>query len=148
MLQTKFLSAGSSQKEALKYTCEIVSKIFLKDINYPDVDKIDIRCESANEAEELNELLWTYPEDVLLPHNLTHKNPENVFVEIGYPGSSFRNINNKLLMNLNPDLPNQISEYLYYYQLVIEDNSSLRERAAVTWKECTSMGLDPIFLKS
>ena len=68
MLQTKFLSAGSSQKEAIKYTCEIVSKIFLKDANYPDVDKVDIRCESANEAEELNELLWTYPEAVSYTH--------------------------------------------------------------------------------
>lgn len=148
MLETKFLSAGSCHEEALKYTCELTAKIFLKDINFPDVKNIDIRCGSANEAEELNELLWTYPEDILIPHNLTHKKDKNIFVEIGYPGSSFRNIDNKLLMNLNPDLPNQISEYLYYYQLVIEDNSSLRERAAVTWKECTSMGLDPIFLKS
>ena len=146
MLQTKFLSAGSSQKEALKYTCEIVSKIFLKDNNYPDVDKIDIRCESANEAEELNELLWTYPEDVLLPHNLTHKNPENVFVEIGYPGSAFGENDKKMLLNLNPDLPSQISEYLYYYQLVIADNSKLRERVATTWQECKSMGLSPSFI--
>ena len=148
MLETKFLSAGSCHEEALKYTCELTAKIFLKDINFPDVKNIDIRCGSANEAEELNELLWIYPEDTLIPHNLTHKKDNNIFVEIGYPGSSFRNLDNKLLMNLNPDLPNQISEYLYYYQLVIEDNSSLRERAAVTWKECTSMGLDPIFLKS
>jgi len=51
-------------------------------------------------------------------------------------------------VNLNPDLPNQISEYLFYYQLVIEDHSSLRERAAITWKECKSMGLDPSFLKN
>tara|TARA_B100001245_G_C22854235_1_gene410661 strand:+ start:747 stop:1214 length:468 start_codon:yes stop_codon:yes gene_type:complete len=148
MLETKFLSAGSCHEEALKYACELTASIFLKNINFPDVKYIDIRCESAKEAEELNELLWIYPKDVLIPHNLTHKNDKSNFVEIGYPGSAFNTIDNKLLLNLNPDLPNQTSEYLFYYQLVIEDNSSLRERAAVTWKECKSMGLNPIFLKS
>ena len=148
MLETTFLSAGSTHEEALKYTCELTAKIFLKDINFPDVRNIDIRCESANEAEELNELLWIYPEDALIPHNLTHKRDQNIFVEIGYPGSNFCTKDGKLLVNLNPDLPNQISEYLFYYQLVIEDHSSLRERAAITWKECKTMGLDPSFLKN
>ena len=38
MLQTKFLSAGSSKTEALKYTCELVSNIFLalNRFNLPD----------------------------------------------------------------------------------------------------------------
>ena len=148
MLQTKFLSAGSSKKEALKYTCELVSKIFLEDSNYPEVEKIDVRCESAKEAEELNTLLWAYPEDIILPHDLTHKTQEDVFVEIGYPGSTFIQKDQKMLLNLNPDLPNQISEYLYYYQLVIADNSKLRERAASTWQECKSMGLNPSFIKT
>ena len=106
MLQTKFLSAGSSKKEALKYTCELVSNIFLEDSNYPRVKKIDIRCESAKEAEELDKLLWDYPEDIILPHNLTHKTQEDVFIEIGYPGSTFLIKDKKMLLNLNPDLPN------------------------------------------
>ena len=112
MLQTKFLSAGSSKKEALKYTCELVSSIFLEDSNYPRVEKIDIRCESAKEAEELDKLLWDYPEDIILPHSLTHKTQEDVFIEIGYPGSTFLKEDKKMLLNLNPDLPNQIAEYL------------------------------------
>ena len=41
MLQTKFLSAGSSKNEALKYTCELVSNIFLEDSKYPKVEKIE-----------------------------------------------------------------------------------------------------------
>ena len=148
MLQTKFLSAGSSKKEALKYTCELVSNIFLEDSNYPRVEKIDIRCESAKEAEELDKLLWDYPEDIILPHNLTHKTQEGVFIEIGYPGSTFLKEDKKMLLNLNPDLPNQIAEYLYYYQLVISDNSKMRERAASTWQECKSMGLNPSFIEN
>ena len=148
MLQTKFLSAGSSKKEALKYTCELVSNIFLEDSNYPRVEKIDIRCESAKEAEELDKLLWDYPEDIILPHSLTHKTQEDVFIEIGYPGSTFLKEDKKMLLNLNPDLPNQIAEYLYYYQLVISDNSKMRERAVSTWQECKSMGLNPSFIET
>ncbi len=145
MLQTKFLSAGSSTEEALVYVCELASSIFLEEDDYPGVDKIDIRCESAKDAEKLDELLWIFPEDVILPHNLTHKKEEKIYAEIGYPGSIFGEKDNKILLNISPDLPNQISEYLYYYQLVISDDSVLRERAANTWKECKSMGLNPIF---
>ena len=148
MLQTKFLSAGSSKKEALKYTCELVSNIFLEDSNYPEVEKVDIRCESAKDAEDLDSLLWAYPEDIILPHNLTHKTQNDVFVEIGYPGSTFTKKDKKMLLNLNPDLPNQISEYLFYYQLVISDDSIMRKRAASTWKECKTMGLNPSFIEN
>ena len=54
MLQTKFLSAGSSTEEALVYVCELASSIFLEEDDYPGVDKIDIRCESAKDAEKLD----------------------------------------------------------------------------------------------
>ena len=79
MLQTKFLSAGSSTEEALEYACELASSIFLEEDEYPVADKIDIRCESAKEAEKLDELLWIFPEDVILPHNLTHKKEDKIF---------------------------------------------------------------------
>ncbi|GIS75534.1 MAG: hypothetical protein CM1200mP12_12530 [Gammaproteobacteria bacterium] len=78
----------------------------------------------------------------------THKTQEDVFIEIGYPGSTFLKEDKKMLLNLNPDLPNQIAEYLYYYQLVISDNSKMRERAASTWQECKSMGLNPSFIEN
>ena len=35
MLQTKFLSAGSSTEEALVYVCELASSIFLEEDDYP-----------------------------------------------------------------------------------------------------------------
>lgn len=148
MLQTKFLSGGSTKKEALKHSCLFVAEIFLGNLNYPSVDKVDIRCESADEAEELDELLWCYPEDLLLPHCLTHKSQKKVFVEIGYPGSIFTAEDHKMLLNIDPDLPNQTSDYLFYYQLVITDNGELRTRAANTWKECVSMGLNPSFIET
>lgn len=148
MLQTKFLSGGSNKSEALRHTCLFVSEIFLDNPDYPSVDKIDINCESANEAEELDQLLWSYPEDLLLPHSLTHKNQKKVFVEIGYPGSIFTVGDQKMLLNIDPDLPNQTSDYLFYYQLVVEDNGDLRRRAANTWKECVSMGLNPSFIET
>ena len=81
MLQTKFLSAGSSTEEALVYVCELASSIFLEEDDYPGVDKIDIRCESAKDAEKLDELLWIFPEDVILPHNLTHKKEEKIYAD-------------------------------------------------------------------
>lgn len=145
---TKFLSAGSNEEEALKYTCELAARLFLKEDNLPTAENIEIRCKSAEEGEKLNDLMWIYPADMLIPHNISHKNNGKVFAEIGYPGSKFSYKDSKALVNLNPDLPNQISDYLVYFQLVIEDNSYLRERAAATWNECKLMGLEPTFIKS
>lgn len=148
MVATKFLSAGCSEQEALEYTCTLAAKLFLEEDNLLDIQNIDIRCQSAREAEKLDELMWIRPEDVLIPHSLTHLRDKKIFAEIGYPGSKFSSRDNKALVNLNPDLPNQISNYLVYFQLVIEDNSVLRERAAATWKECNSMGLEPTFVEN
>ena len=147
MLETKFFVAGSNQEEALKHTCELACKLFFKQRNLPVVENIDIICDTALEAESLDKLLWSYPKDALIPHKLAHKDNQEVFAEIGYPGIKFTYKDNKGLINLSPDLPNRTSDYLFYFQLVIKDNSSLRERAATTWSECKSMGLQPIFVE-
>ena len=78
----------------------------------------------------------------VLNDEILQENIENIVIK---SVEAFRN-DKKMLLNLNPDLPNQISEYLYYYQLVIADNSKLRERVATTWQECKSMGLSPSFI--
>ena len=148
MLETKFLSAGSNEEDALRYACDLTAILFLELDSSPKLRNIDINCKSAKEAEKLDELMWSYPIDALIPHKLTHKKGNKMFAEIGYPGSKFTFKENKALVNLNPDLPNQISEYLIYFQLVIEDNSSLRNRAADTWDECKSMGLKPSFVRN
>jgi hypothetical protein len=86
MLETKFFVAGSNQEEALKHTCELACKLFFKKSNLPAVENIDILCDTALEAESLDELLWSYPKDALIPHKLAHKDNQEVFAEIGYPG--------------------------------------------------------------
>ena len=148
MILTKFLSAGSNEEEAIKFACNLSTRLFFNEDNLNATENLDIRCKSSEEADKLNEMMWIFPKDVLIPHSLTHEKDEKVFAEIGYPGGKFLKKNSKTLINLNPDLPNQISDYLFYFQLVIEDNSSLRERAAVTWTECVSMGLEPTFIKN
>ena len=44
MIETKFLIAGSNQEEALQYTCNLISKLFLNDSKLPLVNNLDILC--------------------------------------------------------------------------------------------------------
>ena len=68
-------------------------------------------------------------------------------INIGYPGTIFSEEKQKSLINIAPDLPGNIKDYDYFYQLVIEDDGMLRERAAKTWSACKKEGLNPQFKK-
>ena len=82
-----------------------------------------------------------------MPHNLSNNRSEKDIIEIGYPGTKFSKNNNKILINFSPSLPNQLTNYSDYLQIVVEDNSVYREEVAKTWKECKTMSLDPKFIK-
>ena len=106
---------------------------------------IDIRCVSAEDAESLDEIMWSIPKNILLPHNLLHIKDDKSIINIGYPGGKFINKDNKILINLNPNLPRQIHIYKKTYQLVIEDDAELRSSAANSWKKCKKLGIKAIF---
>ena len=96
---------------------------------------------------KLDDHLWIEPKESFIPHNLSNNRTEKDIVEIGYPGTKFSKINNKILINYSPSLPNQLSNYNEYLQIVIEDNSIYREEVAKTWSECRTMNLNPQFVK-
>ena len=144
MLDVKFLAAGSTAEEAMSFICELTFNLINeKRGKY----KIDIICQNIDEAMKLDSQLWVEPKESFIPHNLSNNKTERDIVEIGYPGTKFSKINNKTLINFSPSLPNQLTNYNEYFQIVIEDNSIYREEVAKTWNECRTMNLDPQFIK-
>ena len=145
MLEAVFIASGSSFEEALKFSCELTAKLYLGEEDFKRSKTIDIYCDNLKQAKKLDELLWKIPKEVLLPHQLAHKQDLEEPIRIGYPGTKFLNKSNSLI-NISPDMPNSLDDYETYYQLVIMDSAELREKAAVTWTECKKIGLTPEFL--
>tara|TARA_B100000686_G_scaffold78376_1_gene84344 strand:+ start:111 stop:557 length:447 start_codon:yes stop_codon:yes gene_type:complete len=145
MLEAKFIASGSSFEEALKFSCELTAKLYLGEEDFKRSKTIDIYCDNLKQAKKLDELLWKIPKEVLLPHQLAHKQDLEEPIRIGYPGTKFLNKSNSLI-NISPDMPNSLDDYETYYQLVIMDGAELREKAAATWTECKKIGLTPEFL--
>ena len=145
MLEAKFIASGSSFEEALKFSCELTAKLYLGEEGFKRSNTIDIYCDNLKQAEKLDELLWEIPIEVLLPHQLTHKQDSVEPIRIGYPGTKFSNKSSSLI-NISPDMPISLDDYETYYQLVIMDGAELRKKAAVTWSECKKAGLKPEFI--
>jgi len=145
MLEAKFIASGSSFEEALKFSCELTAKLFLGEEGFKRSNTIDIYCDNLKQAEKLEELLWEIPKEVLLPHQLAHKQDSVEPIRIGYPGTKFSNKSSSLI-NISPDMPISLDDYETYYQLVIMDGAELRKKAAVTWSECKKAGLKPEFI--
>ena len=145
MLEAKFIASGSSFEEALKFSCELTAKLYLGEEEFKKSKTIDIYCDNLKQAEKLNKLLWEIPKEVLLPHQLTHKQDSDEPIRIGYPGTKFSNKSSSLI-NISPDMPISLDDYETYYQLVIMDGAELRKKAAVTWSECKKAGLKPEFI--
>ena len=145
MLEAKFIASGSSFEEALQFSCELTAKIYLGEGDLKKSKKIDIYCDDLNQAEILDKLLWDIPKELLLPHQLVHKNDLSEPIRIGYPGTKFSTDSNSLI-NISPNMPNTLEHYETYYQLVIMDGAELRKQAAETWSECKKIGLTPEFL--
>ncbi len=144
MLDVKFLAAGSNAEEAMSFICKLSFNLINES---KGKQKIDIRCQNIDEAIKLDSELWINPKDSFMPHNLSNNRSEEDIIEIGYPGTKFSKNNNKILINFSPSLPNQLTNYSDYLQIVVEDNSVYREEVVKTWKECKTMSLDPKFIK-
>ena len=145
MLEAVFIASGSSFEEALKFSCELTAKLYLGEEDFKRSKTIDIYCDNLKQAKKLDELLWKIPKEVLLPHQLAHKQDSVEPIRIGYPGTKFSNKSSSLI-NISPDMPISLDDYETYYQLVIMDGAELRRKAADTWSECKKIGLTPEFL--
>ena len=147
MLKTEFISIGSDLNLAIEVVCELTAKIYLKEDNYLFTKWIDLKCNTLEQAKQLDEEMWKKPAHTLLPHQLIHAGDSKVRINIGYPGTKFSKDEDRSLINLSPDFPLDIKHYNCYYQMVIEDGSLLREKAAKTWTLTKKEGFEPEFKK-
>ena len=146
MVEATFIASGKTIEEALEFSADLVQKVLIGDDFTQAVKKIDIFCNSTQEANKLDTILWGKPKYSIISHNLVN-NCSDEIVKIGYPGTKF-SLGSDSLINLSPDLPPNIDNYKDYIQLVIVDGDDLRKRAATTWTKCKDMGISLRFLET
>lgn len=74
MPKTKVVFIELAIARKAKYLCDIVEKAYAGGL------RVHIICESAAEAEHINQELWTWKQDTFIPHNLT-QNLESDLIE-------------------------------------------------------------------
>ena len=146
MEKVNFLTAGQSEESALIFTCDLVGKLYLNSLKKDHIELINLRCFDANQAHAIDKLLWQIPENLFIPHKLINdKKSKECKVEISYPGT--RAIKNyEFLLNLNPQLPSNYRDFRETYQIVIKDDSSLQEKARISYKKCLKDGIKPNYI--
>ncbi len=78
--------------------CRLLEKAYLRG------HRVFVFCDSKEQAETLDELLWTYKDDSFVPHHLQGEGPEPPPpVQIGY-GQEPRGYND-LILNLSNHIP-------------------------------------------
>ena len=146
MEKVNFLTAGQSEELALRFACDLVGKLYLNSLKKDHIELINLRCFDANQAHAIDKLLWQIPENLFIPHKLINdKKSKECKVEISYPGT--RAIKNyDFLINLNPQLPSNYRDFRETYQIVIKDDSSLQEKARISYKKCLKDGIKPNYI--
>ena len=142
--EISFISAGEDEKEAINFLIKFVEERFLELASTPE-NKINLRCNDASQASEIDQKLWEDLNDIFLAHKISN-NAEmpSCPVEISYPGIKVKN-DFSTLINFNPKLPPDYQDYNIVFQIVIKDNSAFQNQARESFKQCKIDGLDPSY---
>ncbi|KTD33778.1 DNA polymerase III subunit chi [Legionella israelensis] len=97
--------------------CRLLEKAYFKG------RQVFVFCSSQQEAEKLDERLWTYREDSFVPHNLQGEGPEPPPpIQIGHAGEP-RGFND-ILMNMSGSMPSFHSRFQRIIEIVANDDTS------------------------
>ena len=123
MTRIDFYVLNSDSREArLHYACRLAHKAWSHN------RKVYLHCATEEEAEQLDELLWSFRPDAFLPHALHPDQPDSNVV-CGWADDPAPH--HDLLINLSNDTPlffsrfNRLAEILVEHELVL---SPARER--------------------
>tara|TARA_B100000941_G_C28364262_1_gene478681 strand:+ start:258 stop:701 length:444 start_codon:yes stop_codon:yes gene_type:complete len=146
MNKIDFLTAGQSEEIANFFACELVGKLYLKSLKNNNLKTINFRCSDADQAHIIDNLLWEIPKSLFIPHRLVNdKKCKECKVEISYPGIKLDK-KYDFLVNLNPQLPSDYLDFEEAFQIVIKDESSLQEKARMSFKKCLKDGIKPTYI--
>lgn len=137
MLQTRvdFYLLASNQPDAhWLLACRLIEKAYNKG------HKIYVFCTHQQEAELIDELLWSFKDDSFIPHNLQGEGPEPPPpVQIGYDKEP-RGFND-ILFNLSPRIPAFYTRFKRVIEIVPNMDAE-KEQSRAHYKEYRAQGCE------
>lgn len=114
--------------------CRLLEKAYFKG------HKVYVHCVSQQDAEYLDELLWTFRDDSFIPHNLCGEGPEPAPpVQIGF-GKEPRGFND-ILFNMTAEVPGFYGRFKRVMELVSNVEAE-KEQSRVNYKAYRAQGCE------
>lgn len=134
-IRVDFYLLASDQPEARwLVACRLIEKAYSRG------HRIYVLCQNQNEAEHIDELLWTFRDDSFIPHNLQGEGPEPPPpVQIGYDKDP-RGFND-ILLNLSDTIPPFYGKFKRVMELVVNVESE-KEQSRTHYKEYRARGCE------
>jgi DNA polymerase-3 subunit chi len=129
-----YLLASEHANARWLIACRLIEKAYYKG------HKVFVYCENQQEAELLDELLWTFRDDSFIPHNLQGEGPEPPPpIHIGYAKEP-RGFND-ILLNLAQHIPPFFHKFNRVIELVSNEEKQ-KEQCRTHYKEYRAKGCD------
>ncbi|CEG57948.1 DNA polymerase III subunit chi [Legionella fallonii] len=134
-IRVDFYLLASDQPDALwLVACRLLEKAYKRN------HKVYVHCGSQNDAEFLDDLLWSFRDDSFIPHNLIGEGPEPPPpIQIGF-GKEPRGFND-ILLNLAPEIPAFHSKFKRVMELVSNQETE-KEQSRIHYKEYRAKGYE------
>lgn len=118
-----YVIAAAGEASRLQFACRLAEKAYRLE------HTVHLRVASREQAEQLDDLLWTYRDGSFVPHELTTDLPAEAPVTIGVgvgtadgrPGES-----PELLINLTDELPGDAEAFPRIAEIVTSDDECRR----------------------
>lgn len=104
---------------------------------YRQNQRVFIYTQDQNQAEQVDELLWSFDSDSFVPHNLVGEGPkQGAAVEISYQPPRGRR---PVLINLTDTVPTFADQFQFIVDFV-PSNETLKQQARERFKACRQWG--------
>ncbi|EHL29680.1 DNA polymerase III subunit chi [Legionella drancourtii] len=134
-IRVDFYLLESDQNQARwLVACRLLEKAYARG------HRVYVFCNHQQDAELLDELLWTFKEDSFIPHNLQGEGPEPPPpIQIGY-GNEPRGFND-ILLNLTNHIPPFYAKFKRVMELVANIEAE-KEQSRANYREYRAKGCE------
>ncbi len=132
MARADFYILGKGTDPA-RFACNLANKAWKQG------HSLHILTASREEAADIDELLWTFHDISFLPHSLAGDGDAGVPVTIGWPERMQEQ--GDVLINLTPELPEQVAAFERVAEIVGADDGS-RRQARERYRRYRDRGFD------
>lgn len=105
----------TKNKNRHAFLCKLLEKANAQESN------VTIHCESEQQAQELDDLLWTYSDEVFLPHSILDENYIDAPIQINFEPDILEHSHQDILVCLTDELPTKHSSFKRIIHIIADD---------------------------